>query len=93
MSLLVGFLQISPAVGRFVRDRTGLTGTFDLHIEYVPQFVLGANPGSVVPNPNADSGPTLPTALQEQLGLKLEPAKGPVDVLVIEHIEPLTPDK
>jgi len=95
ISLLVGFLQLSPDVGRVVRDRTGLTGAFDLRIDYVPPLLLGANPGSVVANPaaNTGSGPTLLTALQEQLGLKLEPAKGPVDVLVIDHVEALTPDK
>jgi uncharacterized protein (TIGR03435 family) len=93
ISLLVGFLQLSPAVARIVRDHTGLTGAFDFRIEYVPPLLLGANPGSLVANPAADSGPTLPTALQEQLGLKLEPAKGPVDVLVIDHVEALTPDK
>jgi uncharacterized protein (TIGR03435 family) len=95
MSLLVGFLQLSPDVARIVRDHTGLTGAFDLRIEYVPPLLLGANPGSVVANPaaNTGSGPTLLTALQEQLGLKLEPAKGPVDVLVIDHVEALTPDK
>lgn len=95
ISQLAAFLQLSPAVARIVRDRTGLTGAFDLRLEYVPPLLLGPNPGSVVANPAADtgSGPTLLTALQEQLGLKLEPAKGPVDVLVIDHVEALTPDK
>jgi uncharacterized protein (TIGR03435 family) len=45
-----------------------------------------------VPTPQADSGPSVFTALQEQLGLKLEATKGPVDVLVIDHAEKPTPD-
>jgi uncharacterized protein (TIGR03435 family) len=48
---------------------------------------LGAPPLAIDPN-----GPSIFTAVQEQLGLKLESAKGPVDVLVIDHVEPLTPD-
>jgi uncharacterized protein (TIGR03435 family) len=78
-------------VGRLVRDHTGLVGLFDMHIEYAPPLVMGA--GGLVDNPAPDSGPTLMTALQEQLGLKLEAQKGMVDVLVIDHVEPLSQDK
>jgi uncharacterized protein (TIGR03435 family) len=92
---------LSPAVNRVVVDRTGLTGRFDLDLEWTPdqlrEFKASADrpPGSLpqingVPfDPN---GPSIFTALQEQLGLKLESTKGPVDVLVIDHAEQPTPD-
>jgi uncharacterized protein (TIGR03435 family) len=87
------FLAGLPLVSRVVLDRTGLTGEFDARIEFMPAFLQNTNPdGSPVPNPAADSGPSLFTALQEQLGLKLESTKGPVDVLVIDHVERPTPD-
>lgn len=85
IAALVALLNISPAVDRLVRDTTGLAGTYDFEFYFAPPFVLG--PGGAVPNPDADAGPTVFTALQEQLGLKLEARKGPVDVLVIDHIE------
>jgi len=74
-------------VDRTVIDQTGLTGEFDFTMEFaIP--VLSAEP-----QPTADAtGPSLGTALREQLGLKLESAKGPVDVLVIDHVEKPTPD-
>ena len=76
---------------RPVIDRTGLTGAFDLYAEFVPDNstpgLLGravlAAPEGVVPDP----GPPIIPALQQQLGLKLEPAKGPRDFLVIDHVE------
>ena len=81
-------LATFPIVSRVVRDRTGLTGEFDLHLEFVPVFLQNPNPdGGPVPNPDANSGANLFTALQEQLGLKLDSQKGPVDVLVIDRAE------
>ena len=59
--------------GRPVVERTGLKGYFDIDLEWAP------SPG--------DDGPSLFTAVQEQLGLKLESTKAPFDVLVIEHAE------
>ena len=90
MAALVTFLNISPAVGRLVHDHTGLTGLFDMRLNFVRPFVLG--PGGASPNPDVDSGPTIFTALQEQLGLKLESARGPVEALVIDSVEQPTPD-
>ena len=67
---------------RPVIDRTGLTGDFDMELTFAPY-------NSAV----ADSpAPDLFTAVQEQLGLRLEPARAPVDVLVIDHVEKPTPD-
>jgi uncharacterized protein (TIGR03435 family) len=81
------------SIRRPVLDRTGLSGAFDFHIEFTPAFVPAPNPGApMVANPAADSGPNLFTAFREQLGLKLESTRGPVDVLVIDHGEQPTPD-
>jgi len=65
-----------------VLDRTGLTGLFQVKLEWIPDS--GANP-----EPNADSpaGPSLYTAIQEQLGLKLEERKGPVEILVVDRAD------
>ena len=68
---------VGPTVGRIVVDRTGLTGTWDLEIEF---------------SADQSDGPSLFTALQEQLGLKLEAARAPVEVVVIERLERPTPD-
>ncbi len=72
-------------IGRAVMDRTGLSGIFEITLDYSPS-PLGAQPAT---DTNADSSlpSTIFTAVQEQLGLKLEPQKGPVDVLVIDHVE------
>jgi uncharacterized protein (TIGR03435 family) len=72
----------SGPAGRMVVDRTGLTGSWDFELTYAVEARGGADapPG----DPNA---PSFFTAIQEQLGLKLEPTKGPVDVVVIDSIE------
>lgn len=70
-------------LARSVIDRTGLTGTFDLHLKWAVDPLNGPGP---TPSPDP-AGPSLFAALQEQLGLKLESAKGPVEVLVIDHVE------
>jgi uncharacterized protein (TIGR03435 family) len=75
---------LSRATGRQVFDKTGLTGMYDFNLEFA-QDARGAGPDS--PNPPDSSAPSIFTALQEQLGLKLESAKGPVDQLVLDHIE------
>ena len=71
----------SGAAGRMVVDRTGLTGSWDFELAYAVE-ARGADAPPVDPN-----APSLFTAVQEQLGLKLEPTKGPVEVLVIDSIE------
>jgi uncharacterized protein (TIGR03435 family) len=76
------------AVGRTVVDRTGITGVFRIHLAY--QFVSppAASPnGAGNPTPADDASISIFTALQEQLGLKLESSKGPVEVLVVDHVE------
>jgi|SRR5215471_8724068 len=74
-------------LGRNVIDKTGLPGTFDLHLKWaIRPLAAQANPGAATPADDS-SGPSLFNALQDQLGLRLEPAKGPVEVLVIDHVE------
>jgi uncharacterized protein (TIGR03435 family) len=71
--------------GRMVVDRTGLTGSWDFELNFAPEQ-RGQAPGADAPavDPNA---PSFFTAVQEQLGLKLESTKGPVEVLVIDSVE------
>jgi uncharacterized protein (TIGR03435 family) len=70
-------LSMSNEAGRAVVDKTGLTGNYEIDLKWTPDDQQGT----------PDAGSTLFTALEEQLGLKLEPAKGPVDTLVIDHVE------
>jgi uncharacterized protein (TIGR03435 family) len=74
-------------VGRPVVDRTGLTGTFDVELDYLSETVAPA-----VTTGKELSGPTLREALKEQLGLDLRPDRGPVEFLVIDSIARPTPD-
>ena len=73
-----------------VLDRTELKGKYDLTLRYVPESMAAApHEGGAIPPAAADAviGPNLFQALQTQLGLKLEPKKGMIDVLVIDHAE------
>lgn len=72
--------MLSRQLHRTVIDRTGLTGKYDITLKYTPD----SSPASA---DAADAGPSIFTALQEQLGLKLDASKGPVKTLVIDHIE------
>jgi bla regulator protein BlaR1 len=66
---------LQPRLGRLVLDETGLTDRYDLHLKWAP-------------NPDQNSElPSLPTALEEQLGLKLVSKQGPVNIVVIERYE------
>lgn len=91
---------LSMQVGRTVIDKTGLAGNYDFSLHFTPENMpprIGPGPGPGAPDgagPAADgppppdaSGPDIFTAVQEQLGLKLESEKGPVDVIVIDHID------
>lgn len=85
---------LSQMVGRLVVDKTGLTSPYSFTLEYTPDQLAPTGvvpPGGQLPPPNPD-GPSLFTALQEQLGLRLQSERGPVDVLVIDRIEPPTAD-
>jgi uncharacterized protein (TIGR03435 family) len=68
-------------LGRVVLDNTGLTGRYDFKLTWASDSVAAD------PNSTDTSGPSIFTAVSEQLGLKLEPQKGPVPVLIVDHIE------
>jgi uncharacterized protein (TIGR03435 family) len=89
LSLLPSLL--APSLDRMIVDRTGLTGAFNLDLTWQPDQPLPGSPGAdaAAADPNA---PSIFTALQEQLGLKLESTRGPVDVLVIDHVDHPTED-
>ena len=79
--------SLSLIVGRMVIDQTGLTAKYDYTVEFTPDESV-AFPGPPPVAAQADSSkPTLFTALQEQLGLRLESQKGPVEVLVVDRAE------
>lgn len=84
--------QLSQQLGRTVIDRTELNGTYDVTLNWSPEPGGGGGVLGGPPPPDAiaaadSNGPTIFTALQEQLGLRLESQKGPVPVLVIESVE------
>ena len=87
MAQLARILSRLPSVRSPVVDRTGLTGAFDFELTYAPDRPAGS--GDAVPLAG-DGPPTLFVALQEQLGLKLETARAPAEVLVIESVQPPT---
>jgi len=78
LTMLVSLLSNFPAVGRIVVDDTALRGSFDLDLEWTPDQISQQATGT---------GASIFTAVQEQLGLKLESRRGPVDVVVIDHAE------
>ena len=87
--------SLSTSLGRFVdrlvTNNTNLTGLWDFELTWTPEQVPQVSPG--VPPVNVDpSGPSIFTALQEQLGLKLEATRGVVDVLVVDRVDRPTPD-
>jgi uncharacterized protein (TIGR03435 family) len=79
-------LSGSAEIGRNVVDQTGLTGAWEFQLMFVPpqQRLPGQEP--VPSDPNA---PSLITALQEQLGLKLESIQGPMEFLIVDRVERL----
>ena len=84
--------------GRTVVDRTGLTGGFDLALHFYNRPIPGVGPGGGFPTSPQAAEPAAPdavsifTALEEQLGLKLQAQTGPAEVLVIDHVERPTPN-
>lgn len=81
MPALANFL--AQRVHKQVTDKTGLTGKYDVHLKWTPDDM----PAESHEATGADSAPSLFTALQEELGLRLEPVKGPVETIVVDHVE------
>jgi uncharacterized protein (TIGR03435 family) len=94
-------VQLSNRLDRAVIDQTGLKGKYDMRLRYDPSSMTGGrggpkdaldaappggNPGNRISS-DGDTPPSIFNALQEQLGLKLEARKGPVDLLVIDHVQ------
>jgi uncharacterized protein (TIGR03435 family) len=74
---------LSGRLHRKVVDKTGLTGQYDFTLQWSPDETTGESAAAT----GATQLPSLFTAVQEQLGLKLEAAKGPVETIVVDHVE------
>jgi len=85
-------LTLSQRMQRIVIDRTELTGNFDFEVKFTPDPMPTSAPDGFDLSTIDPNGPSLTTALQEQLGLKLEPMRAPVDVLVVDRVERPSPD-
>lgn len=81
--------SLSQWVDRPVIDKTGLRGNYDVELTYSPEIGQGARFGADGPDTSSanSNAPSLFSALREQLGLELKSSRGPVEVLVIDHIE------
>ena len=88
MADFAGLMQ-TTALDRPVVDQTGLTGKYDFTLDWTPDESQFGGRGGQAPPPadNAEAFPDLYTAIQQQLGLKLESTRAPVDVLVIDRLE------
>ena len=90
---------LSQRVGRTVIDKTGLSGSYEFNLDFTPDQMPPAGGPGATPPPGAPplppvdpNGPSIYTALQEQLGLKLDSQRGPVEVIVIDSIDRPTDD-
>ena len=85
--------QLTLQLGRQVIDKTGLTGQYDFTLEWTPEpdqggpEAIGLPPAARLPPPSDSNGPSIFTAVQEQLGLRLDAQKGPVDIIVVDRAE------
>jgi bla regulator protein blaR1 len=81
--------QLSNVVGRSVIDKTGLAGSYDFTLKYTPEggAPMPKGPDGADPAPSDAQAPSIFAAVQEQLGLKLEAQRGPVDLYIIDRVE------
>jgi len=86
--------MVARELARPVLDRTGLTGRYDIKLQWTPDPGQSVTPHGGAPSPGVQAlpppdpdGPSLFTAIQEQLGLRLESQKGPVEMIVIDRVE------
>jgi uncharacterized protein (TIGR03435 family) len=96
---LAGIISRMPGINRVVLDRTGIDGAYDVDLQWtpdqLPQRPAGGAPDGPIRVNGVDvdpNGPSIFTAMQEQLGLKLESTKGPVHVIVIDAVDQPTDD-
>jgi uncharacterized protein (TIGR03435 family) len=85
--------DLAPSMRRPILDRTGLTGRYDFDLTYTPEAFTAAalaRRGTTAPGGVDPEGPSIYTALQEQLGMRLQSQRAAVDVLVIDTIRPLS---
>jgi uncharacterized protein (TIGR03435 family) len=87
MERVADWLSESRGVERPVIDQTGLQGGYYIKVQWARPQPQNTDSGMGMAPPLGPTGPDILTALQQQLGLKLKPTKGPVESLVIEHIE------
>lgn len=85
LSMFMFATLLSRQMRQPVLDATGLAGGYDTDLEWTPEPIRPAGPDA--PGVEDPAGRSIYSAIQEQLGLKLESRKGPVDTLVIEHAE------
>jgi uncharacterized protein (TIGR03435 family) len=85
--MVSGLARLMPNVGRPVVDRTGLAGAYDIDLTWSSEQPMPNSMPGMPPPPVDPNTPSLFTALQEQLGLKLEAQRGEVEVLVIDAAE------
>jgi uncharacterized protein (TIGR03435 family) len=92
--------MLTQQIGVTVQDNTGLTGKYDYTLSWMPDEDSWHLMGLPIPGPPPEgsepsqqpAGPSIFTAIEEQLGLKLEPRKAPVEVFVIDHVEQPSPN-
>ncbi len=85
MAMPILVLLLSRFTGQPVVNMTGLDGFYEVHLEWTPENLAAS--GAAESTASVQSGPSVYTALQEQLGLKLESRKGPLDILIVDHAE------
>jgi uncharacterized protein (TIGR03435 family) len=80
--------SLANEVGRLVVNKTGLAGNYEIDLKWTPdEMQASANPSGSGSTASSESGPSIFAALEEQLGLKLVSTKGPVDVIVVDHLD------
>jgi uncharacterized protein (TIGR03435 family) len=80
---------MASVLDRPVVDRTGIAGRYDFTLNWTPDDSQFRSLGATIPHPTGsmNAPPPLSTALQEQIGLKLESIRAPIETLVIDHVE------
>jgi uncharacterized protein (TIGR03435 family) len=81
--------MLARFTGRVVLDKTGLEGNYTISLKFAADDARSGLPNTETVSP-PDAGPSVFTALKEQLGLELKSSKAAVDVLVIDHLDPPT---